>query len=95
MIPGLRSLLIVLVGIVFWGLQILIILHALASWVPEWRWRRPPWLRPIDAIVAPMLRPIQRLLYRYSPGIDLSPLLLLIALQFVYRIVVRLLIPAA
>jgi uncharacterized protein YggT (Ycf19 family) len=95
MIPGVRSTLLILVGVFFWGLQVLVIIHALASWVPQWRWRRPSWMRPIDAIVEPMLRPIQRVLRRYSSAIDFSPLLLIIAIQVVQRIVERLLIPLA
>ena len=94
MIPGIRLGLIGIIRLVFWGLQILIIIHAISSWVPDLRWRRPSWLRVVDSIVEPMLRPIQRLLYRHSPGIDLSPLILLLALQVVYRIVVRVLLLA-
>jgi uncharacterized protein YggT (Ycf19 family) len=84
-----------LVGIVnlaFRVMQLLVLVYALSSWVPDWRYRRPPWIRSIDRIIEPLIRPIQRVLNRYNTGgMDFSPLILMLLLDVARGIVVRIL----
>ena len=84
------------VGIVnaaFRLMELLVLVYALSSWVPDWRSRRPSWMRSIDAIVEPAIRPIQRVLSRYSTGgMDFSPLVLMLLLELVRDLVIRILL---
>lgn len=60
------------------GLTVLVIVHALLSWVPT----QSPVSDLIGRLCAPVLRPIRRLLPLVG-GVDLSPLVLLVLLQIV------------
>jgi YggT family protein len=60
------------------GLTMLVIVYALLSWVQS----NSPLTDVIDRLCAPLLRPFRRLIPLVG-GIDLSPLVLLVALQII------------
>lgn len=73
MIKGVLSLLINL-------LIILILLHALGSWIPRVRESRA--YEMLDSLIAPLLNPIRRVIPP-TGGFDFSPLLLLLLLYLI------------
>jgi YggT family protein len=66
----------------------IIIVAALISWVsPD---PRNPIVRFLHVATEPVLAPVRRLLPPWrTGGLDLSPLIVLIAIQFVLRVVLR------
>jgi len=80
----------VFVNLLFLGLTIVIFGRVLLSWIPT----RLPWgLNDfIFSVSEPILAPIRRVL-PMAGGMDLSPLVALVLLQFVERLVLRLLPP--
>jgi YggT family protein len=73
MIKGLLSLVINL-------LIILVLVHAIGSWLPQVR--ESGFYRKLDALIEPLLRPIRSVLPTYG-NIDFSPLVLLLILYFI------------
>lgn len=57
--------------------ELILIVYALLSWIPD---LRGPWTRYLSALVDPVLGPIRRVIPPLG-GLDLSILILLIALQ--------------
>ena len=77
-----------LVGFVSWLLEIytwIIIAAALISWVSPNPYN--PIVQFLHRVTEPVLRPIRRMLGRYQTGIDFSPLIAIIIIQFVQRVV--------
>ena len=60
------------------GLSVLVIAYAVLSWIPT----RSMMTDIVERLVAPALRPIRRLIPLVG-GVDLSPLVLLVALQII------------
>jgi YggT family protein len=73
MIKGLLSLVINL-------LIILVLVHAIGSWLPPVR--ESGFYRKLDALIEPLLRPIRNVLPTYG-DIDFSPLVLLLILYLI------------
>ncbi|MCS6998467.1 MAG: YggT family protein [Aquificaceae bacterium] len=73
MIKGILSLLINL-------LIILILLHAIGSWIPRVRESKPYEL--LDRLVSPLLEPIRKIAPP-TAGFDVSPLILLLLLYLI------------
>jgi YggT family protein len=73
MIKGLLSLVINL-------LIILVLVHAIGSWLPPVR--ESGFYRKLDALIEPLLRPIRNVLPTYG-NIDFSPLVLLLILYLI------------
>jgi YggT family protein len=82
------GILIELIGVVFTLLWLVVLADVLVSWVmsPYHEVRRF-----LDSVVQPLLNPIRRLIPPVG-GFDLSPLVLLIALDLVRRLMVGLLV---
>jgi YggT family protein len=82
------GILIELIGVVFTLLWLVVLVDVLVSWVmsPYHEVRRF-----LDSVVQPLLNPIRRLVPPVG-GFDLSPLVLLIALDLVRRLMVGLLV---
>ena len=80
--------------IVNWAINVLIVLiviDAILSWIPEIRWRYREVSRWLDRLTEPVLSPFRRLLPPHKTGgIDISPLLAIIALQIIQRIIISL-----
>jgi YggT family protein len=77
-----------LVGFVSWLLEIytwVIIAAALISWVSPNPFN--PLVQFLHRVTEPVLRPIRRMLGRYQTGIDFSPLIAIVIIQFVQRVV--------
>lgn len=79
------------VGFIAWLLNLyswVIIAAALISWVsPD---PRNPIVAFLRRVTEPVLEPVRRLLPPWKTGgLDLSPLIVLIAIQFVVRVVLR------
>lgn len=62
-----------------------IIAAALVSWVNPSPYH--PLVRLLYRVTEPVLLPIRRLLSRYQTGIDFSPLVAILIIQFVQRVV--------
>jgi len=73
MIKGLLSLVINL-------LIILVLVHAIGSWLPQVR--ESSFYRKLDALIEPLLRPIRNVLPTYG-NVDFSPLVLLLILYLI------------
>jgi YggT family protein len=73
MIKGLLSLVINL-------LIILVLVHAIGSWLPPVR--ESGFYRKLDALIEPLLRPIRNVLPTYG-NVDFSPLVLLLILYLI------------
>jgi len=82
------AVIIELIGVVFTLLWLVVLADVLVSWVmsPYHEVRRF-----LDSVVQPLLDPIRRLVPPVG-GLDLSPLVLLIALDLVRRLLVGLLV---
>jgi YggT family protein len=77
-----------LIHLVIKALIIVIIADALLSWVPDLRYRWRELTRIIESITNPILAPFRRLLPpSKTGGLDLSPLLAIIALQILEGII--------
>lgn len=77
-----------LVGFVGWLLDIytwIIIAAALISWVSPDPYN--PIVRFLRLVTEPVLRPIRRLLPPYQIGLDFSPLLAILLIQFLQRVI--------
>jgi len=73
-------------------LQILIVIDALLSWVPEFRYRFREATRILEKITRPMTDPFRRLLPpSKTGGLDISPLLAIVALGIIRQILISLL----
>jgi len=85
--------LVYLIHLVFEVLFLLIIVQAILSWIPRARYRYREATRILDRIVNPMLDPFRRLLPpSKTGGIDLSPILAIVALQIIERLILRILV---
>jgi YggT family protein len=62
----------------------LVVIWCLLSWFPNIKWGDQPF-RTLDQIVAPVIAPLRRLLPTVG-GIDFSPVLAILALNFLARI---------
>lgn len=83
---------ITLVDYVITALWWLIIIDVILSWVPDLRYRWRELTRIIDQIVDPILAPFRRLIPpSRTGGLDLSPLLAIVALDIIQRVVIILL----
>lgn len=77
-----------LVGFVSWLLELytwVIIAAALISWVSPDPYN--PLVRFLRQVTEPVLRPIRRLLAPYQAGLDFSPLVAILIIQFVQRVI--------
>jgi YggT family protein len=81
-----------LVNFVSWLLDLymwIIIAAALVSWVSPNPYN--PIVQFLRRVTEPVLEPIRRLLGRYQTGIDFSPLVVILIIQFVQRVILPLL----
>lgn len=62
-------------------LQMVILLWCLLSWFPNIRWYEQPW-RTLDNIVRPIIAPFRKIIPPLG-GIDLSPMVAMLVIQFV------------
>lgn len=74
-----------------WAYMWIIIIRALISWVNPDPWN--PIVRFLYRITEPVLRPIRRRLP--MTGIDFSPVIVILAIMFLQRFLVRILVDAA
>ncbi|MBI2467920.1 MAG: YggT family protein [Candidatus Rokubacteria bacterium] len=81
-----------LVDYVIWAYIWIIIIRALLSWVNPDPWN--PIVRFLYRVTEPVLRPIRRRL-PWQTGIDFSPILVILALVFLQRFLVPVLVQAA
>ncbi len=80
-----------LVEYLLWAYMWIIIIRAVISWVnPD---PRNPIVRFLYQITEPVLRPIRRRLP--MTGIDFSPVIVILAIMFLQRLLVRILVDAA
>jgi YggT family protein len=71
-------------------LTILIIVRAIMSWVPDLSRKYPDFTRLLDRITDPVIRPFRRVLSPYKTGgLDLSPMLAIIALSIIQGLISR------
>lgn len=80
-------------------LEVLILARVLTSWFrPRYRTSRNSWFYSIDELIwratEPMLAPIRNILPTGGMGFDLSPLILLLLVQFLGNFIVRALMGA-
>jgi YggT family protein len=80
-----------LVEYLLWAYMWIIIIRALISWVNPDPWN--PIVRFLYQVTEPVLRPIRRLLP--STPIDFSPLIVILAIMFLQRFLVQVLMNAA
>ena len=76
------------VGFLSWLLDIymwVIIAAALITWVNPDPYN--PIVQFLRRITEPVLRPIRRVLSRYQTGLDFSPLVAILIIQFVQRVI--------
>ena len=81
-----------LVNFVSWLLDLymwVIIAAALVSWVNPSPYN--PIVQFLRRVTEPVLEPIRRVLHRYQTGIDFSPLVVILIIQFVQRVILPLL----
>lgn len=81
-----------LVDYLLWAYIWIIIIRALLSWVNPDPWN--PIVRFLYRVTEPVLRPIRRRL-PWQTGIDFSPILVILALVFLQRFLVPVLVQAA
>ena len=82
------SIALFLVNKAIWIYQLLIIVRAILSWVPDLVHRHPEFMRLLERITDPAIRPFRKVLSPYKTGgLDLSPLLAIIALSIIRSIV--------
>jgi len=80
-----------LVEYLLWAYMWIIIIRALISWVNPDPWN--PIVRFLYAATEPVLRPIRRRLP--MTGIDLSPAIVILAIMFLQRFLVGIIVSAA
>jgi YggT family protein len=80
-----------LVEYLLWAYMWIIIIRALLTWVNPDPWN--PIVRFLYQVTEPVLRPIRRLLP--NTQIDFSPLIVILAIMFLQRFLVQVLINAA
>ncbi|MBY0546553.1 MAG: YggT family protein [Candidatus Obscuribacterales bacterium] len=73
------------------ALQMVILLWCLLSWFPNIRWYEQPW-RTLDNIVKPIMAPFRKIIPPLG-GIDLSPMVAMLVIQFVAAGLVQVLPP--
>lgn len=69
------------VASIFQLITMLIVLWCLLSWFPNIRWYEQPF-KTLDQIVQPLVAPFRKLIPPIS-GIDLSPMIAILVLQFI------------
>ena len=77
-----------LVGFISWVLELytwVIIAAALISWVNPDPYN--PIVQFLRRVTEPVLRPIRRVLSRYQTGLDFSPLVAILIIQFVKYVI--------
>jgi YggT family protein len=67
----------------------LMVIWCLLSWFPNIRWYEQPW-RTLDQIITPIITPFRRFIPPIG-GIDLSPMIAILTLQFLGRLLIGLL----
>jgi YggT family protein len=67
------------------GYTFVIILWCLLSWFPNIRWYEQPF-KTLDMLVTPVIGPFRKLIPPLG-GIDLSPMIAILVLQFVSKMV--------
>ena len=82
--------LISLISNVFQIINILIIIRVLLSWFNVSSYNQ--YIRLLYTITEPILAPFRSLLSSFNMGIDISPMIAIIALSFVKNFLIRLLI---
>lgn len=82
-----------LVDYAIWAYIWIIIIRALISWVNPDPWN--PIVQFLYRVTEPVLRPIRRRLPTWQTGIDFSPILVILALVFLQRFLVPVLVQAA
>jgi YggT family protein len=80
-----------LVEYLLWAYMWIIIIRALLTWVNPDPWN--PIVRFLYQVTEPVLRPIRRLLP--NTQIDFSPLIVILAIMFLQRFLVQVLVNAA
>jgi YggT family protein len=70
-----------IVGDLLQGYSMLVVVWCLLSWFPNVRWYNQPF-KTIDMLVRPVCEPFRKILPPIN-GIDLSPMIAMIVLQFV------------
>ncbi len=80
-----------LVEYLLWAYMWIIIIRALISWVNPDPWN--PIVRFLYQVTEPVLRPIRRRLP--TTGIDFSPIIVILAIMFLQRFLVPVLVNAA
>jgi YggT family protein len=80
-----------LVEYLLWAYMWIVIIRALISWVNPDPWN--PVVRFLYHVTEPVLRPIRRRLP--TTGIDFSPVIVILAIMFLERFLVRVLVEAA
>jgi YggT family protein len=80
-----------LVEYVLWAYMWIIVIRALISWVNPDPWN--PIVRFLYQVTEPVLRPIRRRLP--ATPIDFSPLIVILAIMFLQRFLVQVLVSAA
>jgi len=82
-----------LVNKAVWIYSLLIIVRAILTWVPDLVYRYPEFMRFLERVTDPAIKPFRRILSPYKTGgLDLSPLLALIALGIIRGILNQLLV---
>jgi YggT family protein len=66
-------------------ISLLVLVWCLLSWFPNIRWYDQPW-KTLDRIVQPIMAPFRKILPPIN-GIDLSPMIAMMVLQFVSKMV--------
>lgn len=87
------SIVLLVVNSAIYVYQLLIIVRAILSWVPDLVRRHPEFMRFLERVTDPAIRPFRRILSPYKTGgLDLSPLLAIIALSVIERVLNQLLV---
>ena len=79
-----------LISSIFQIINILIIIRVLLSWFNVSSYNQ--YIRLLYTITEPILAPFRNLLSSFNMGIDISPMIAIIALSFVRNFLIRLLI---
>jgi YggT family protein len=82
-----------LIEYVLWAYMWIIIIRALVSWVNPDPWN--PIVQFLYRITEPVLGPIRRRLPTGQTGIDFSPIIVILAIMFLQRFLVPVLVQAA
>ena len=82
-----------LVDYLLWAYIWVIIIRAVISWVNPDPWN--PIVQFLHRVTEPVLGPIRRRLPTWQTGIDFSPLIVILALMFLQRFLIPVLVQAA